>query len=299
MKYHINFNNEHTLSFEILDNTAAHAWVGIMQNKMSRDDFGQKIFRSVFPSGAFHNNFFHFNNLKYNYQEAINCGLDPEFELKLAFNSYSHQDFLDLSNNIDRLFKKVVNHNFYYAHENNYYFKLWTERLLRCKDQMIDTTFNPSEHYARIKLDNEAGDDILITDEMRKHWIECARPKLVIRLCPNFDLKSLNILEQRNDPKSYKSGVDDVMHYITSEHKICYYDNELNQQQADKYMKKRRSKILEFTVENKLSAIPGYINNANFVLPVVAHCINEQDFTKEQLEQLFMSDNNITSEFEN
>ena len=211
---------------------------------------------------------------------------------------YSHQDFLDLSNNIDRLFKKVVNHNFYYAHENNFYFKRCTKRLLKYKEQMLDTTFNPSEHYARIKLDNEAGDDILIAEEMRKHWIECARPKLVIRLCPNFDLKSLNILEQRKDPKSYTSGVDDVMHYITSEHKICYYDNQLTQQQADKYMKKRRSKILDFVAENNIDAVPGLLQNKNFVPPVIAHCTNEQDFTKKQIEQLFMSDSKITSEFE-
>jgi len=126
MKYHINFDNEHTLSFEILDNPVADAWVGIMQEKMSRDDFGQKIFRASFPmiwNSIWDKGSRYFNNLKIHYNRFVELGLDPEFSLKSNINDYSHQDTIDLSDAVDVMFRKVVEHNFYYNHNNNYEIK--------------------------------------------------------------------------------------------------------------------------------------------------------------------------------
>ena len=300
MKYHINFNNEHTLSFEILDNPVAHAWVGIMQEKMSRDDFGQKIFRASFPmiwNSIWDKSSRYFNNLKIYYNRFVELGLDPEFSLKSNINDYSHQDTIDLSDAVDVMFRKVVEHNFYYNHNNNYEIKKTVKRIKCYKEELLDCMFNPDENYATIKIDNHGNEDVEITGAMRKdYWVETARPKLVIRLWPNFDLKSLDILEKRNDPRPLDGT--DHMYYITSDHRICYYQNSLTQQQADNYMKKRRSDIIDFVAENNIDAIPGLLQNKNFVPPVIAHCINEEDFTEEQLEKMFHTASPITSEFE-
>lgn len=296
MKYHINFDSEHRLSFEILDNPVAQAWTSIMQNKMSSDQFGQQIVKHVFPANNGH--IYHpFNFIVYFYDEMMSLGVPVEFNLNKNLAKYTDQDLIEFDNAVEYLYNKVVKHNYYFTYDNNTVLKRCVAQIKRHKEELLDTKFNPNENYAVVKLANAGEDDVEISVDMRKqYWIETARPKLVIRAWTNFDLRSLDVLEKRNNPAELTNL--DHMHYITSDHKICYYENELDDAQAAKYMKKRRNKILEFVSKNNIDAVPGSLQHYCFVPPVIAYCINADDFTQEQLEDLFCTEHNITSEFE-
>jgi len=141
--------------------------------------------------------------------------------------------------------------------------------------------------------------EIQIPQQMRQYqWIEVARPRLVIRLCPNFDIHSLDVLERRDNPSLFNENGLNQMHYITSNYKICYYKTALTSAEAQEYMTARRSQILKFVDKYSIDCVPGDLHHYNFVPPVVAHCINEDDFTEDELRQMFMSYENVKIEFE-
>lgn len=304
MKYHINFGSDYKLSFEILDNPVADAWVSIMQEKLKDEEATQKVFRSMFSKYGKHQAIGqNFTNLLYYYDEAQNYGLDLEFTINRDIDSYTSNEFNRLSKNVDYIYNKVVDHNFYYNADvrKNFFFKRCVKRVKRFTEQMLDSVFHTEESYCRIKRSNESGGDIKVTDDMRKQcFLETARPRIVLKACPNFDLKSLDILEKRDNTKLYnyaKNGFDH-MHFITSEHKVSLYDEAQTQEQADIEMKERRNKMLDFVLKNNIDTNAGNLYHANYALPVIGHCINEQDFDTKDLQFMFLTYEKITSEFE-
>ena len=229
------------------------------------------------------------------YKEIISLDIPVEFDLKKNFLSYNDQDFIILSNDVDQLYYKVITHNFYYGYENNTALRACVSKIMRYKEELLDTKFNPDENYAVIRT-TDSNNKIHITDDMRKqYWVETERPTLVIRAWPDYDLKSLDTIEKRNIVTN-----SNYMRYITSAYKICYYHDDLTSVEATEYMKERRNKILDFVLRHKINSVPGDLKHYNFVPPVIAHCINDNDFTDEQLEILFCSEQQftITSEFE-
>ena len=302
MKYHINFGSEYRLSFEMLDNPIADAWVSIMQEKLKDEESSARVFRSMF--GGFGDEYakvHHFNNLLYYVDEAEKHGLDLEFTIDRRIENYTDSDFNTLLTNIDLLFRKVVVHNFYFneSEETNYFYKRYTRFLKRFAEELMDAVFHSDESYARIKQSNEGGSDIEITDEMRKQcFVETERPKIVLKACPNFDLKSLNILEQRNNPTAYAEDGSTHMHFVTSEHKVSLYKEEQTQSQAKLLSKVRRNKMLNFVLNNNLDTNAGYLYHTNYALPIIGHCINEQDFSTKDLQKMFLTIEHVTAEFE-
>lgn len=287
MKYHIDFDNDNRLSFEILDNPAAQTWARIVKTSLEDETSTQKIFRSVFPAEEYEY-IAHFNQMIHFYEEFVKLG-GEDISLNKNINSYSHDDYINLDRIVNLLFYKAINHNIYYASENKMLLRRYAKRIYRYKEQLLDCIFKPEESYATIKFSNHA-EDFVIPRKMRyRQWKESIRSNLVIRLWPNFDLRSLDILERRNDPLGY-SDSRACMHFITSDHRICFYDNEIQtQKEADIYQTTRMSKIIDFVGRNRIDVVPGDIAHSRFTPPVVAECINKDDYTVDQLRELFMN----------
>jgi phage pi2 protein 07 len=295
MKYHINFGSDKRLSFEILDTAPAQSWADIVKKDLKHAS-RQRVYRYTFPK--LEHPLYHFNSIVHNYNKVKEFGLDTGFDLNTDLGSYSTEDIHKLFDNIEKLYLIVVKHQLYYADKKNSRYRFHCKRLMRAVNELQDSMFNTSENYSRIKIETDKPNEMLIPVQMRQYdWVEKARPNLVIRLQPNFDLKSLNIMEQRDNSIKFDNSYSH-MHYITSDHKICYYENSLTQSEAEQFMAERRNKMLDFVVNNNIDVVPGSLEHYNFVLPVVAHCINADNYTDKELCEMFKSQDDVTIEIE-
>jgi hypothetical protein len=289
MKYHIDFGEDKRLSFEVLDNPVAKAWAENLKTMLQGE---QRVFRDSMP-GIENQRFSYFNNLTYYYNKLKNLNLVEDlFDLKTNLNNFTHQDFVQLNSNVDTLYLKIVQHNIYYQKDKDTLFKVrrFTKRIKRYTEELLDCMYNPDESYARIQVQSTKYAETPISIEARKeYWVETARPKVVIRAVPNFDLRSLEVAAQRNNPHLFIEGVNDHAYYINVDHKICFYDQSLTTKQADQLMKQKRNKIIDFVANNKMDVIPGFLQHNNFVNPIVAHLISDEE-TLEDYHNAFNKD---------
>ena len=291
MKYHIDFDNDGRLTFNILDNPAAQAWANILKEKLQGDNLVQKVYRDSFPVLNWAQGYF--NNLQeyYNSLNSLNV-VENLFELKEDFESYTDEDFRLLDLNVDKLFLKIVHHNFYYNQSDEVQFKLrrFSKRIKRFKEQLLDSVYDTRENYVRIHVESDVHSEMQIPWDMRKaQWVESPRSKVVIRLCPNFEVRSLNTAELRNNPTYFKDGSNDAQHFITVDHKIHIYDEVINQDQANKFMTERRNAMIGFANQNKIDVVPGDPQHYYFMMPVVAELISE-DLSPADLHALACND---------
>jgi len=280
MKYHIDFGEDKRLSFEVLDNPVAKAWAENLKTMLQGEQLVQRVFRDSMP-GIEAQRFSYFNNLTYYYNNLKNLNLVEDlFTLKTNLNSFTHQDFVQLNSDVDTLYLKIVQHNIYYQEDKDTLFKVrrFTKRIKRYTEELLDCIYNPDESYARIQVQSTKYAETPISIETRKeYWVETARPKIVIRAIPNFDLRSLEVAAQRNNPHLFVEGVNDHAYYINVDHKICFYDQSLTTKQADQLMKQKRNKIIDFVLKNKIDVNPGSLQHNNFVNPIVAHLISDEE----------------------
>jgi len=301
MKYHIDFGEDKRLSFEVLDNPVAKAWAENLKTMLQGEQLVQRVFRDSNKAsipGMDIRGLSYFTNLTHFYNKLKNTNLVKDlFDLKSNLEDFTHQDFVKLNKDVDILYLKVVDHNiFYYETKDNIFkVKRFTKRIKRYTEELLDCIYNPDESYARIQVQSTEYAETPISIEMReKYWVETARPKVVIRAIPNFDVRSLEVAAQRNNPNLFVDGVNDQAHYINVDHKICVYEQSLSTKQASQLMKEKRSKIIDFVAKNKIDVNPGELKHYNFVNPVVAHLISDEEPLDEYFKLFNKDDNKVT-----
>jgi len=297
MKYHINFGEDKSLSFEVLDNPVAKAWAENLKTVLAGSNVEQSIYQQAF-AGIHGQHISHFNEVTYFYNKVQESGIIEDlFELNPNIVKYSDKDFISLSTNVNELFLKVTKHDIYYMldKKTNFILKDQVTKIKIATEQMLDCVYNTDESYARIQVQSTKYAETPISIEMRKeYWVESARPKVVIRAVPNFDLRSLEVVAQRNHPHLFVEGVNDHAHYINVDHKICFYDQSLTTKQADQLMKEKRNKILDFVSKNKINVNPGSLQHNNFVTPIVAYLISDEETLEEYFNLFNKDDKKVT-----
>ena len=281
MKYHIDFGESKRLSFEILDNPVAHTWADNLKKVLAGKNLEQEICQQAF-AGIYGQQISQFNELKYYYNMLKDLDVVQDlFKLKSNINAYSDTDFAELDIIVDKLFLKVITHNIYYELDTDTLsiVKNCVKRIKLASKQLLDCVYNNNESYAQIRVSSSKYAETLITTDMQEgYFIETIRPKVVIRAYPNFELKSLNIAEQRKNPSLFNNGKYDHQHYITVDHRICFYEDEiLTDTLAIKKMKERRAAMLKFVMDNNLDALPGSHPHYYYVNPIVAHLISDEE----------------------
>lgn len=299
MKYHINFGDDYKLSFQMLDNPIADAWINIMQGTAKDNQIDQIVRRSVVSSAYLP--IVYFNELKYYYgvlKEEYNLDLEFDLPKKEVYN-FSDSDYTFIDNSVNYIFNKVVKNNFYYNTTDKELLSKWSlflHHLRENKEKLIDCYYN-KETYVRISNKKEEGNKIRITDNMRKtYWVENERPNIVLRLDCNFDEKTLDLAEKRNLLDIVESGKLTQMDYISSSYKVCYYENSLTDSQAVNFMRTRRDAMSNFVESNSLDVQFGDYRHYYFINPVIGHCL-DKNVTKEEIYEMFTKYNSITSEF--
>lgn len=294
MKYQISFDNRHTLTFKVLNTLSARAWIELILLNQSAK---HKVFRTAFPST--YNIINYFNELNRHYKKIQKYNIDLGFKLKQDILNYTGSDYLYLDKKVDDLFQTVVFHRIYQRHKEEARIRFHVKRLKKFKEELLDVKYFPKENYTWIKPFPASNEAILVSDEMRQaDFVETARPRIVIRACPAVDIRSLNILEKRNDPSRFSNEFNNCMTHITNDYKICFYKNELSSTDAIDLMKNRRWQLVNFAAKNLPGLNPSLSQHYNYVFPIVAHCTNEDDISEPDLFELAKTIEHVTTKIE-
>lgn len=278
MKYHINFGNENRISFEVLDTPIAQKWATMLKDSIASDDVTQKIEQHAFPSVR---RKAYYNNLTSYYNQFKEMNLVTNLFSYKPINELRLDDFKQLDRDVELLYLKAVVHDNFYSHTERDKIRHLATRMRQSKEGLMDVLFNPEESYVEVKVNSSAELSASITDSNREtYWVENARPAAVIRIHPDEDIMSLNKTELRKNLIYYSKNKQTIT-YSSPKHRICFYDTALNDKGAENFMQQRRTKMLDFVVKNKLDIVPGETKNYNFVEPVVAHLISDQQTMQE------------------